>query len=97
MAAFDMLAAAIHRGAIHGVGRAHRDGMLVIVAIVRVVQVAIVQVVDVAIVLDAGMATIFVMNMGMFVVLVAVRHGKTSKEIRGDTSVEVSYVGNRLM
>lgn len=53
---------------------AHRDGVLVVVALVLGVQVAVVEVVDVAIVLNAGVATV-VRVLVRVVLVFAMGHG----------------------
>jgi hypothetical protein len=63
MTAALMAALAGDRGAAIGVGRAHGDDMLVVVALMGVVQVTIVKIVHVALVQNAYMAAVLAMNM----------------------------------
>ena len=62
-------AAVVARGAIGGIRSAHRNCVVVDVAIVNMMQVSVVQIIGVAIVLDGGMAAILAVCMGVTLVL----------------------------
>jgi hypothetical protein len=91
MAATFMLAVAGSRGAVVGVRRAHRQGVLAVVAVVRVVQMAVVQVIDVAVVLEARVPAVF--TVGVLVVVVdMVAHRSLLLEIRVGDFIGSPYI-----
>ena len=53
------------RGALHGIGRGDRDGMLINVILVRVMQMAIVKIIDMIVVPDRRMPAVATMHVAM--------------------------------
>jgi hypothetical protein len=63
-----MSAWARDRGAVIGVGRIYRQDVLLVMTFVGIVQAAIVQIIDVAVMPDAGVSTVFTVDMLMVLV-----------------------------
>ena len=83
----DMARTDIERDAGIGVGFIYRQGVLVVMAVVLVVQVAVVQVVDMAVMFDGGMTAAAAVNMGVVAMNGAVCH---------DASFDLIKVGHGL-
>jgi Na+(H+)/acetate symporter ActP len=59
----------VTRRAVRGILSAHRESVVIDVAVVNMMQVSVVQIIGMAIVLDGSMAAILAVNMGVTLVL----------------------------